>query len=532
MRKSLLRFLALLLALMLVLGAAAGCGKKKQASDDETEVTVEEPSEEEEYYEEEEPFEEEEPLEEETTEEEETAAEETGETEGTKTTGTTTTRTTTKASTTSGTGGKTTTTTSKTTTTTTSKTTTSTGSAGKVDLKGYTVKIAAWWNLDPKVPTNVYYQQAVQRENEVKKKYNVKFQFVNVPGQGIRDRLPASVMAGDPLGDIVRCRSGWVLPVFAGRGVVEPADKYFDVSDPLWHPYIIQQSMYKGHPMGVNHQQMISYYRLFYNRSMMQRLGLADPQTLVASKQWTWAKFEEYLSKIAQDTDNDGKIDIYGVSSFPWVSVIASNGAKAVSEINGKDVFTLNTPEAIEALKWYQKLYNAGYIGGGQADFVAGKAGFYTDYGTGWKANMKDQWGVLPFPMGPQAKDYACWWDEVHLMCIPANSKYPKEVAAIWTDLSRWYPNAPNREKMHRDILENMYDDPRDVEMDVFLASKFFLDKYFAYREVQNLIWPGGTDNIENVLQGTAGKTVEQWLSERASKAQNSIDQLWASFEK
>ncbi len=523
-RKELLRILALLLALMLVLGAVAGCGKKKAASDDESEVTVEEPTEEEEEYEEEVPVEEEEeePVEEETEEE----TEETEATEEEKTTtGTTTTTTTTKPATTTGTSGKTTTTTTK-------PTTSPTSSGGKVDLKGYTVKIAAWWNLDPKVPTNVYYQQAVQRENEVKQKYNVKFQFVNIPGQGIRDRLPASVMAGDPLGDIVRCRSGWVLPVFAGRGVVEPAEKYFDVSDPLWNPYIIQQSMYKGQVMGVNHQQMTSYWRMFYNRSMMQRLGLPDPQTLVASKQWTWQKFEEYLSKIAQDTDNDGKMDIYGVARFSWSAVVASNGGKIVTEINGKDYWTLNRPEAVEALKWWQKLYNAGYIGGAVADFTAGKVGFYVDYGTGFKTNMKDKWGVLPFPMGPSAKDYASWWDEVHLMCIPANSKYPKEVAAIWTDLSRWYPNAPNREKMHRDVVENMFDDPRDAEMDIFLSSKFWLDKYYSYQDVNREIWPGGGDDIENVLQGTAGKTIEQWLNERSAKCQNLIDQLWASFEK
>ncbi len=536
MRKELLRICALLLALMLVLGTAGGCGKKKQTSGDETEVTVEELAEEEEF--EEGPVDEaedetvEEP--EETTEEEETEeteeTEATGEEKATTTSTATTTKgttTTTKTTTTAGTGGKTTTTTAKTSTT---------GTGEKVDLKGYTVKIASFINLDPKVPTNVYYQQGTQREKEVREKYNVKFQYIMVPGQGIRDRLPASVMAGDPLGDIVRCRSGWVLPVFAGRGIVEPADKYFDISDPLWNPYILQQSIYKGRVMGVNHQENTSYWRLFYNRSMMQRLGLPDPQTYVSSKQWTWQKFEEYLARITQDTDNDGKTDIYGASSLSWQAIIASNGGKIVSEIDGKDYWTLNRPESVEALKWWQKLYNAGYIGytgeSAVADFIAGKAGFYVYYNTNFRTSMKDKWGLVPFPLGPQAKDYANWWDEVHLMCIPANSKYPKEVAAIWTDLSRWYPNAPSREKMHRDVVENMFDDPRDAEMDIMLAKKFWLDKYFSYTDVNRQIWPGGTDNIENVLEGRAGKSIEQWINERSAQCQNIIDQLWASFEK
>ncbi len=527
MKKSLLRFLALLTALLLIVGAAAACGKKNPSDDKDIEASDDYDDRDDsddwddDYTDDEDSSDDEDEDRDSEDTDDETGTDEDSNTPGNNTGNNGSTG---KPNNQGSTGKN-----------TTGKTTTGTSSNNnkptKVDLKGYTVKIAAWWNLDPKVPTNVYYQQAVQREKEVREKYNVKFQFVNVPGQGIRDRLPASVLAGEPLGDIVRCRSGWVLPVFAGRGIVEPADKYFDVSDPLWNPYIIQQSMFKGHPMGVNHQQMTSYYRLFYNRSMMQRLGLADPQTLVASKQWTWAKFEEYLSKIAQDTDNDGKLDIYGVSGFPWVAVVASNGGKVVSDVNGKDVWTLNKPEAVEALKWYSKLQSQGYIGGGQADFVAGKSGFYTDYGTGFKANMKDKWGVLPFPIGPKAKDYASWWDEVHLMTIPKNSKYPKEVAAIWTDLSRWYSNAPSREKMHRDVLENMYDDPRDVEMDVFLASKFWLDKYFAYNEIMNELWPGGGQDIENVIDGSAGKTIDQWMAEKSGKMQNIIDQLWATFK-
>jgi ABC-type glycerol-3-phosphate transport system substrate-binding protein len=152
--------------------------------------------------------------------------------------------------------------------------------------------------------------------------------------------------------------------------------------------------MYKGHPMGVNHTGISSFGAMVYNRSMIQRVGLADPQTLVASKQWTWAKYEEYCKKLAKDTNNDGKLDQYGSTDPKWLwqSVVASNAGKIVSEIGGKDVYTLNKPAAIEALKWIGRLGKENIFGGDMTDFANGKVGFvwWLTYDNGFRSTMKD----------------------------------------------------------------------------------------------------------------------------------------------
>ena len=189
--------------------------------------------------------------------------------------------------------------------------------------------------------------------------------------------------------------------------------------------------------------------------------------------------------------------------------------------------------EAVEALKWMQSISKMNVTGGNMTDFANGKVGFYWwwNYEWGFKSTMKDKWGLLPAPMGPKAKDYAAWWDEVHLMTIPASSKYPKETAAIWTDLSRWYPGVAGREQMYKDNLENQYLDAKDVNMAVYISTKFWLDKYFAYNDVMNEMWPGGGQDIENVISGSASKTIDQWMAEKSTKMQNIIDQLWATFK-
>ena len=54
---------------------------------------------------------------------------------------------------------------------------------------------------------------------------------------------------------------------------------------------------------------------------------------------------------------------------------------------------------------------------------------------------------------------------------------------------------------------------------------------YAISRLVAKLGWPGGGQDIENVISGSASKTIDQWMAEKSTKMQNIIDQLWATFK-
>ncbi len=390
------------------------------------------------------------------------------------------------------------------------------------------MRIAGWYNLDPKVPTNVFYQRAVQRENEVRQKYNVKFWFITVSAESLKDEIISSVLAGDPIAEIVRCRWAWVIPDLARRGIIEPADYYFNVCDPLWNPLIIERSRFNGQAIGVSHEPHGDFMVLFYNKSLMERLGLPDPQVFVDKKQWTWDRFEEYCMRIVQDTDNDGQPDIFGSTLPPWQPVVASNGVAIVSGFGGVDLFTLNTPQAIKAFKWLQKLVKFRICEGDTADFAAGKAGFLWGNAsdTGFSREMGDKWGVLPVPMGPDAEDYVAWWDEVQFMCIPSGTKEPEKTAMIWTELCRWYPNVSGRADYYRKILENRLPDARDVNMAVFLSERLMLDKYPVYEELQKIFYPDNGPNINEIIYGNTGQTIEQFLNDNSDRIQKNINEL------
>jgi hypothetical protein len=47
-----------------------------------------------------------------------------------------------------------------------------------------------------------------------------------------------------------------------------------------------------------------------------------------------------------------------------------------------------------------------------------------------------------------------------------------------------------------------------------------------------NQLWPGGGKDIENVMDGSAGMSIDQFIAQIAGKCQSSIDQLWASLSK
>ena len=49
-----------------------------------------------------------------------------------------------------------------------------------------------------------------------------------------------------------------------------------------------------------------------YNAQVIDKLGLEAPEKLAEKGEWTWDKFEEYAKKCTQDTDGDGKVDMYG----------------------------------------------------------------------------------------------------------------------------------------------------------------------------------------------------------------------------
>jgi multiple sugar transport system substrate-binding protein len=82
---------------------------------------------------------------------------------------------------------------------------------------------------------------------------------------------------------------------------------------------------------------------------MFMELGIPPP-----TADWSWGDFLAAAKTLTRDTDNDGRIDVYGALQPEWDRLVQQNGGKVISD-DGLHCL-LGSQEAIEALKWWAAL--------------------------------------------------------------------------------------------------------------------------------------------------------------------------------
>lgn len=162
---------------------------------------------------------------------------------------------------------------------------------------------------------------------------------------------------------------------------------------------------------------------LYFNMRMLEEAGV-DPDSIYdmqANHTWTWDAFEDLCKKLTRDTNGDGEIDIYAMSSFCGESmntIIASNGAQIIDyDENGNFINATNTDNFLEAYDWAHTLrqqYEAPQPEGTEWDYSYGM--FMNAevcmticeqyHSSTFKQSMDDDFGFVVFPMGPAMDDY------------------------------------------------------------------------------------------------------------------------------
>ncbi|MDQ0918838.1 ABC transporter substrate-binding protein [Paenibacillus sp. V4I5] len=218
-----------------------------------------------------------------------------------------------------------------------------------------------------------------------------------------------------------------------------------------------------------------SPYGIFYNKTLVQKLGLEDPYELQQKGQWNWEKFREFSKKATQDTNGDGKTDVWGITgaygkvkAFAEQLVYTNKGA-VDKDSSGAIKFSLNSENAIQALQYASDLFNVDKSieqpipEDASKEFVAGKgvmyAGFSWELG-GLKDNMKGQeLGYVFFPKGPKADKYVSYTPFGNMWMVSKYSKNAEVALHIMDEISlneegrklseqSWQQSYPNKESM------------------------------------------------------------------------------------
>ena len=238
--------------------------------------------------------------------------------------------------------------------------------------------------------------------------YGVTVEKVLVEGnnRAYREKAIALHAAGDAPDLVV----GLAVPQYAIIGLLAPLDPYIDLKNPKFHQPLMEGLAWKGQHYFAGNS--IDNTAIIYNKTLFENNGLRTPDELFAAGEWTWENFKKAAIELTQDTDGDGKLDIWGFTEvrgtfLPYM--ILSNGGSLVNVgMDGTITHNLNDPRALVAADFvYDAVHVSKYmnpeIGASNRDpFCAGQIAMLSEAGTlGCLTDMRDEWGVVLFPSGP-----------------------------------------------------------------------------------------------------------------------------------
>ena len=223
---------------------------------------------------------------------------------------------------------------------------------------------------------------------------------------------------------------------------------------------------------------------LFFNKRILAECNVnyEEIYDMQAAGTWTWEAFEEIVKKCTVDKDNDGVIDVYGVSGSGddmYVCLVYGNGGSFFDfDAEGKLQPTMNSEATIEALN-FGKHIQANYWMHTPADanwdwykeaWKAGSFAFYAyqTYGgfndNSEMANMEDEWGCVAFPVKNAGDQYIHVASE-NTTLIP-NVYTEEEVSKIMFILDMWTNATPGYDDDEFGWIGNKYNYTDDRAVD------------------------------------------------------------------
>lgn len=265
----------------------------------------------------------------------------------------------------------------------------------------------------------------------------IQVSLVHIPGQSdYRKRLGVDFAANTPA-DIVLLNYRRYAS-FAAKDVLEPLGPYLDKSSLIkeadFYTEAIEPFRWNGTLMCI--PQNLSSLVVYYNKDLFTQAGVPFPQN-----NWTWDDFLTAAKALTRDTDGDGKTDQYGlgteVSIFRLAPFIWQNGGDVVDNPQKPARLALDTPEALEATRWFVDLQVKHHVAPGAVEeesessesrFQNGRLGMFLNSRRGvptYREISGFDWDVAPLPQGKQQAGIL----HADAYCMP---RAAKNKAATW----------------------------------------------------------------------------------------------------
>ena len=312
------------------------------------------------------------------------------------------------------------------------------------------------------------------------------------------DTIFPKLMSGEKVGDIT-------ITNFFSLGAYITSDLVADIQTlpginlkaKYWNRAVTEACTIGGKTLATSNDMV--YYGdriagMFYNKTLLNKLGLEDPDAMVKNGTWTYDKFREMA--LAATKDNGDGVwndqDQWGLVGPNIEQPLYYAGGNRVFDTteDGKVVFAMDTPKALESMLfvkdivWKSRVYY--HLPDGvfwmkwHNMFQEGKALFLacTISEAQYFRDMEDEFGYLPMPKGPNADDY--------YVMIEGNSAIIS-VFKTNTDLDKTGPITEAlaylghriHEATEEDLFEVLlqgYEQPK--EMQKFMTQRMLFDVY------------------------------------------------------
>jgi predicted small lipoprotein YifL len=237
------------------------------------------------------------------------------------------------------------------------------------------IDVGTWWKIyydssDSSVEDDPGYSGMEKshliwdRLKYVEQQYGMSLHFNNLTFEGNRESFNTSIIAGAPDMDIYMMdmsQNATISAHFSGLGLdlrtILPAD----------HDIFTNQERVTFIDFGdgkailfrpVDDASVVDQvFCLAFNLQMLEANNLERPDVLWERGEWTWAKFEEYMKVLTQDTNGDGEIDQYGFAG--WYGdfipeLLMSNG----TYIANGPTENISSPEVGQVLDLVSNMYS------------------------------------------------------------------------------------------------------------------------------------------------------------------------------
>lgn len=340
-------------------------------------------------------------------------------------------------------------------------------SGNPIDLGGMEIIIRDWWSSDePAAPANDYEEALQEYRDWIQQTYNftIKSQAFGDWGSTPTDFVDYATTGGDE-NYLFTLRDDPAITSAMANGLMYDLATLdcLDFNDIKFQRNKLHEQYSKGNSI----YAMFAGYSeartgVYFNKRLLKDAGI-DPESLYdmqADGTWTWDKFEELMQKVQQDKDNDGTVDVWGLTlnegNMTTAAVFSNGGSYIDKDASGKYVYNLESPETLEALEWTVNMftnYDMPDPEGAEWDyykeaFINGMAAFMVDdeycaTPGNFLEDMQDEVGFVMFPKGPKMNDYINVWTN-NPIAIPACYDADK----AWKLAFAWnlYTNAPSAE--------------------------------------------------------------------------------------